>query len=80
LKLDDLYLKKIAAGYDCTPAQLLLRWCLEHQVVTIPKSVTPARIEENARVFDFEIAAEDMHRLNSLDENLRTSWDPTDAP
>ena len=80
LKLDDLYLKKIAAGYDRTPAQLLLRWCLEHKVVTIPKSVTPARIEENARVFDFEIAAEDMHRLNSLDKNLRTSWDPTDAP
>ena len=48
--------------------------------MTIPKSVTPARIEENARVFDFEIAAEDMHRLNSLDENLRTSWNPTDAP
>lgn len=80
LKLDDPYLKEIASSYDRTPAQLLLRWCLELQVVTIPKSVTPARIEENARVFDFEITAGDMHGLNSLDENLRTSWDPTDAP
>ena len=80
LKLDDPYLSEISANYSRTPAQLLLRWCLELQVVSIPKSVTPARIEENARVFDFEIAAEDMHKLNSLDQNLRTGWDPTDAP
>ena len=80
LKLDDPYLNKIAASYSRTPAQLLLRWCLDLQVVPLPKSVTSARIEENARVFDFEIAAEDMHRLNSLDENLRTGWVPTDSP
>jgi methylglyoxal/glyoxal reductase len=46
----------------------------------IPKSADRGRIFENADVFDFEITAEDMQILNRFNENLRTCWDPTDAP
>jgi diketogulonate reductase-like aldo/keto reductase len=47
--------------------------------VVIPKSARPERIKENSEVFDFEISAADMARLDSLGENLHTDWDPTDA-
>jgi methylglyoxal/glyoxal reductase len=63
-----------------TPAQVLIRWALEHEFVVLPKSVTKARIEENARVFDFALGADEMRVLDGLDEGLHTGWDPTDAP
>jgi diketogulonate reductase-like aldo/keto reductase len=49
-------------------------------MVVIPKSADRRRIFENADVFDFEITAEDMQLLDSFNEDLRTCWDPTDAP
>ncbi len=61
---------------DITPAQLIIRWDLQRQVVTIPKSSTSQRIEENAQVFDLEISTDDMGRLDSLDRNKRTGPDP----
>lgn len=61
-------------------AQILIRWAIQHQLVVIPKSVNPGRIRENAHVFDFEIGADDMRILDGLNENLRTSWDPSNAP
>jgi diketogulonate reductase-like aldo/keto reductase len=61
-------------------AQILIRWALQHQLVVIPKSSKPQRILENADVFDFEISAKDMQLLDSFYENLRTCWDPTNAP
>jgi diketogulonate reductase-like aldo/keto reductase len=63
-----------------TPAQILIRWALQHGLVVLPKSSTRARIFENADVFDFEISEEDMTTLDGLHENLRTCWDPTHAP
>lgn len=79
-KLDDPKLAKVAEKYGKTTAQILIRWTLEHEIVVIPKSVKKERIYENADVFDFSISAEDMKALDALDENLVTSWDPTDAP
>ena len=63
-----------------TPAQVMLRWAVQHGLTVLPKSVTPARIAENAAIFDFEIAASDMQALDAVGENLRTSWDPTEVP
>lgn len=60
-------LKEIAGTYHKSVAQLCIRWCLQHGVLPLPKSVTPARIAENAEVFDFEIIAEDMSRIDRMD-------------
>ncbi|MEW9667880.1 aldo/keto reductase [Ammoniphilus sp. 3BR4] len=74
--LDLPVLNELSAKYKKTPAQIVLRWDLQHGVVTIPKSVTPHRIEENAGIFDFELSAEDMERIDSLNQNKRFGPDP----
>jgi len=61
-------------------AQILIRWALQRPLVVIPKSANRTRIFENADVFNFEITAEDMRLLDGFNENLRTCWDPTNAP
>jgi diketogulonate reductase-like aldo/keto reductase len=61
-------------------AQILIRWAIQHSLVVIPKSANPSRIHENADVFDFEMTEEDMRHLDGFNENLHTSWDPTNAP
>src|SRR5438034_4014899 len=61
-------------------AQILIRWALQRGLVVIPKSANRRRIFENADVFDFEVTSEDMQILDRFNENLRTCWDPTDAP
>lgn len=67
----------IAVGQRRSPAQVLIRWALQHDLVVIPKSADRGHIRENAEVFDFELSARDMASLDGLDEGLRTSWDPT---
>jgi diketogulonate reductase-like aldo/keto reductase len=57
----------IAKRLDRTPAQVLLRWCVQRNVVVIPKSTHRERIEENAQIFDFELSAEDIAELDTLD-------------
>jgi diketogulonate reductase-like aldo/keto reductase len=79
-RLDDRQLLEVARKYSKSPAQILIRWGLQHGMVVLPKSIHAERIEENAAVFDFDLSAEDMTRLDNLNENLRTCWDPTDAP
>jgi diketogulonate reductase-like aldo/keto reductase len=61
-------------------AQILIRWAIQHNLVVIPKSANPQRIRENAQVFDFAITDEDMQTLDNFNEELRTCWDPTNAP
>ena len=70
--------QKMAEKYDKTPAQVTLRWDLQHEVVTIPKSVHANRITENAQLFDFELAPADMDELDALDEGKRVGPDPDD--
>ena len=79
-KLDDPKLGELASKYSRTPAQILIRWALQKGVVVIPKSARKERILENAAVFDFEITPEDMKLLDSFNQNLRTSWDPSTVP
>lgn len=71
---------EVARHYSKSPAQVMIRWSLQHGLVVIPKSSRPERIKENSEVFDFEIARQDMERLDALSQSLRTDWDPTDAP
>ena len=67
---------ELSRKYGKTPAQILLRWDLQHGIVTIPKSVRPERIRENAGIFDFTLAEEDMAKLDALNENRRIGPDP----
>lgn len=69
-------IKQLSKKYEKTPAQIMLRWSLQKDVVVIPKSSNPKRIKENAEIFDFEIEKEDMEKLDFLDEKLRSSPDP----
>ncbi len=73
-------LRELAARHGRTTAQVLLRWCLEHGLAVIPKSVRRERIEENSRVFHFSLEPEEVALLDALDEGYRTSWDPTAVP
>ena len=74
------FLSGASADDTRSPAQILIRWAIQHKIVVIPKSANPSRIRENAAVFDFAITDEDMRTLDGLNENLRTCWDPTHAP
>jgi len=69
-------LQQLAAKYHKTPAQIVLRWDLQHEVVTIPKSVHQDRIIENTKIFDFVLSVEDMALLDGLDAGRRVGPDP----
>jgi diketogulonate reductase-like aldo/keto reductase len=79
-RLDDPTLAGVAARCGRTPAQVLIRWGLQHGVLEIPKSVKAHRLHENAQVFGWEIGEADMALLDGLNEDLHTSWDPTGEP
>lgn len=74
--LDNETLQRIAAKYQKSIAQIILRWDLQNGVMTIPKSTKEHRIVENASIFDFELTKEDMENINSLNENKRVGPDP----
>ncbi|MNT81737.1 putative oxidoreductase YtbE [compost metagenome] len=74
--LDQPVLKEIAGSHGKTVPQVVLRWDLQHGVITIPKSTKEHRIAENASVFDFELSLEDMTRIDALNQDLRVGPDP----
>jgi len=69
--LEHTDLKAVAEKHGKTAAQVALRWQLQRGVAVIPKSVTPARIEQNLAVHDFELSAEEMAKLNALDQGQK---------
>jgi methylglyoxal/glyoxal reductase len=79
-RLSNPRLVTLARKYHKSPAQVLIRWGLQHGLVVIPKSTREDRIGENRQVFDFNLASEDMLVMDGLNENLRTNWDPTTVP
>ena len=74
--LDNPVLKEIAEKHNKSVAQVILRWDLQHGVVTIPKSIKEHRIIENSQVFDFELSPEEMDRIDQLNEDSRSGSHP----
>lgn len=79
-KLDSPILERIGSHYGKTPAQIMIRWGLQHGIVEIPKSTHKERIRANADVFDFQIDDSDMKEIDSIDKERRVSWDPSSIP
>jgi 2,5-diketo-D-gluconate reductase A len=70
--LSNQTVRRIATSIGRTPAQVLLRWCLQRDLVVIPKSTHRERIEENAQIFDFTLSDQDMAALDALDRTNGT--------
>lgn len=79
-RLDDPTIVRIARARRRTPAQVVLRWALQHGVAVIPKSARPERMRENRELFDFELYPEEMWALDALDDGHPTGWNPGDRP
>jgi 2,5-diketo-D-gluconate reductase A len=67
--LDDSVIAEIAARVHRQPAQVVLRWQLQHGNIVFPKSVTPARIRENFELFDFDLDPDQIDRIDALDQD-----------
>ncbi len=67
---------ELASALQRSAAQVLLRWGIQQGFVILPKSVQPERIAENAALFDFELDATALERLDALEEHLVTGWNP----
>lgn len=75
-RLDHPTIAAIAREVARTPAQVILRWSVQHGNVVLPKSTQSPRIRENAALFDFDLDASAMQRLDALDEGAAVAWDP----
>jgi len=74
--LDDPIIGDIARAHGKSPAQVMLRWGLQHGRSVIPKSTKPSRIAENINVFDFELSADDVAAIDGLDTGRRGGPEP----
>jgi methylglyoxal/glyoxal reductase len=74
--LDNEELRAIGAKYGKSITQAILRWDLQHGIITIPKSTKEHRLIENADIFDFELSAEDMAAIDAMNQNHRVGPDP----
>lgn len=79
-RLSDPTVVGVAKRVQRTPAQVLLRWGLQRDMVVLPKSTHRERIAENFALFDFELSDADLAKLDGLEEGLATGWDPRNAP
>jgi 2,5-diketo-D-gluconate reductase A len=70
--LSDPTVVRIAERHGRTPAQVLLRWCVQREIPVIPKSTHRERIEQNAQIFDFSLSDEDLAALDALDRTSGT--------
>ena len=75
-KFNDNRLLQLSKRYNKTPAQIILRWNIEHGISTIPKSSNKRRLQENFDIFDFSLSKEDVELMDSFNENFRVVEDP----
>ena len=66
--LDDPLVVELAKKYGKTPAQICLRFCLQNNILPLPKSSSPERMKQNLEIFDFDLELEDVHRLMTMPE------------
>lgn len=78
--LNNPVIAEVAKKHHKTPAQILIRWCIEQGTVPLPKSTNPDRIRQNFEVFDFTLDADDLGQIRAIDSDFRTCWDPTHTP
>lgn len=76
--LQDPVIQEIATQYGKTPAQIILRWHLQNDILIIPKTVTPSRMKENLDLFSFELSETDLDKINELDRNERVNAVPSE--
>jgi diketogulonate reductase-like aldo/keto reductase len=74
--LENPVIIELATKHRKTPAQIIIRWHLDHGFATIPKSVTPGRIVENFDVFDFTLSPDEIAAIDTLDTGVRAGSDP----
>jgi len=74
--LADPVIGAIAAAHEVSPARAVLRWHVQHGLVTVPKSANPARLAENLDVFDFALTDAEMAAIDGLDraENIEPDY------
>ncbi len=77
--LQDPVIGQIAQAHDKSPAQIMLRWGIQHGRSVIPKSTKPDRIAQNIDVFDFELSADQMTAIDGLDTGRRGGPEPDDV-
>lgn len=75
--LDEEAVRSIAAQYNKSTAQVLLKWALQHGVGIIPKSVRAQHIQDNISVTEFELSVDDMETFDKMNTNTHFCWDPT---
>ena len=68
--------RRLATKHRKTPAQIVLRWHIEHGLCAIPKSFRPERIAENINIFDFALTRDDIAAIDALDTGVRGGPDP----
>ncbi|WP_431801962.1 aldo/keto reductase [Microbacterium sp. bgisy203] len=68
-----------AAAHGVTPAQVVIRWHLDHGTILFPKSSTPERIAQNFDVFGFDLTADEVAAIDALDRGQRVGSDPDTA-
>ena len=78
--MDNETIRDIAKKHGKSYAQIMLRWCVEQDLIILPKSVTPKRVQENIDIFDFKLDKEDLKMLQQQDQDMRTCWSPVHVP
>ena len=73
-------IKELAKKYNRSIAQICIRWSLQRGYLPLPKSITPSRIEENLKVFDFELEESDVQKIADLKGCVGLSGDPDTMP